>query len=197
MSIGPDSIAGEKERGTIATLLVTPVKRSQIAIGKVMSLSIISLMSAISSFVGIILSLPKLLGGQIASDVPVYSIYSISDYLMLLAIIFVTVLVIVGLISVVSAYAKTIKEASTLILPFYFLSILVGISTMFSGEGNTELFIYLIPIYSSVNMIIAVLSFEVIGIHFLLTIISSLVYVSIFIYILNRLFQSETIMFSK
>ncbi len=34
MSIGPDSIAGEKERGTIATLLVTPVKRFEIAIGK-------------------------------------------------------------------------------------------------------------------------------------------------------------------
>jgi sodium transport system permease protein len=61
MSIGPDSIAGEKERGTIATLLVTPVKRSEIAIGKVMSLSIISLFSATSSFIGIMLSLPKLL----------------------------------------------------------------------------------------------------------------------------------------
>ncbi len=197
MSIGPDSIAGEKERGTIATLLVTPVKRSEIAIGKVMSLSLISLMSAISSFIGIILSLPKLLGGQLPTDVPVYSIYSINDYLMLLSIIFVTVLVIVGLISVISAYAKTIKEASTLILPFYFLSIMIGISTMFSGEGNTDLYVYLIPIYSSVNMIISILSFEVIGIHYLLTIVSSLVYVSIFIYVLNRLFQSETIMFSK
>lgn len=197
MSIGPDSIAGEKERGTIATLLVTPVKRSEIAIGKVMSLSVISLMSAISSFIGIILSLPKLLGGQLEGNTPVYSIYSINEYLMLLGIIFVTVLVIVGLISVISAYAKTIKEASTLILPFYFISVMIGISTMFSGEGSTDLITYLIPVYSSVNMIIAILSFEVVGIHFLLTIISSLVYVSIFIYILNRLFQSETIMFSK
>lgn len=40
-SVAPDSIAGEKERGTMATLLVTPIKREQLAIGKILGLSII------------------------------------------------------------------------------------------------------------------------------------------------------------
>lgn len=53
MSVAPESIAGEKERGTIATLLVTPVKRSHIAIGKIIALSIIALLSGISSTLGI------------------------------------------------------------------------------------------------------------------------------------------------
>ena len=108
MSIGPDSIAGEKERGTIATLLVTPIKRSELAIGKVLSLSVISLMSATSSFVGIMLSLPKLMQGESLST----NIYGISEYLSIFGVLLATVLVIVGLISMVSAYAKTIKEAS-------------------------------------------------------------------------------------
>ncbi len=198
MSIGPDSIAGEKERGTIATLLITPVKRSEIAIGKVISLSVISLFSAASSFVGIMLSLPNLIGD---SSVPetgsIISIYSFSDYFMLFTIIFMTVLVIVGLISVISAYAKTIKEASTLILPFYFISVIIGISTMFNGEASTDIYAYLIPIYNSVNMIIAILSYEVEGVYFLVTVLSSLVYVSILIFVLNRFFQSEKLMFSK
>ena len=197
MSIGPDSIAGEKERGTIATLLITPVKRSEIAIGKVLSLSVISLFSAISSFTGIILALPKLIGGEGFQDISVLELYSVSEFLMLFSILFVTVLVIVGLISVISAYAKTIKEASTLILPFYFVTVIVGISTMFSGSGAEDMVAYLIPIYNSVNMIIAILSFEVVPVHYLLTVVSSVVYVSIFIFILNRLFQSEKIMFSK
>ena len=34
MSVAPDAIAGEKERGTMATLLVTPAKRSSIALDK-------------------------------------------------------------------------------------------------------------------------------------------------------------------
>lgn len=195
MSIGPDSIAGEKERGTIATLLVTPVKRSEIAIGKVLSLSVISLFSATSSFVGIILSLPKLMQFDDA-NIGV-SIYGVSDFIMLFTVLLATVLVIVGIISVISAYAKTIKEASMLILPFYFLSIVMGMSTMFSGEASTNILIYLIPLYNSINIIISILTFEVVATQYILTIISSLVYVSLLILILNKLFQSEKIMFSK
>lgn len=193
MSIGPDSIAGEKERGTIATLLVTPIKRSELAIGKVLSLSIIALFSATSSFIGILFSLPKLMQGESLD----YNIYGITDYLILLTVLLATVLVIVGIVSVVSAYAKTIKEASMLILPFYFISIIIGVSTMFSGEATSNLVLYLLPIYSSVNMIISILTFEINVAAFLITVLSSILYVSIFIYILNRLFQSEKVMFSK
>ena len=46
MSLVPESIAGEKERGSFATMLVTPVKRSHIALGKILSLSAASLISA-------------------------------------------------------------------------------------------------------------------------------------------------------
>lgn len=53
MQIAPESIAGEKERGTIATILVTPVKRTELALGKILALSIISMLSGLSSFIGI------------------------------------------------------------------------------------------------------------------------------------------------
>lgn len=35
MSTAPESIAGEKERGTIATLLITPLRRRDLALGKI------------------------------------------------------------------------------------------------------------------------------------------------------------------
>ena len=38
VAITSESIAGEKERGTINTLLVTPTKRSYLAIGKIIAL---------------------------------------------------------------------------------------------------------------------------------------------------------------
>lgn len=195
MSIGPDSIAGEKERGTIATLLVTPIKRSELAIGKVLSLSLISLMSATSSFIGIVFSLPKLMGSE--GESMTVDIYGITEYLQLFAVLLATVLVIVGLISMISAYAKTIKEAGMLILPFYFISIIVGVSTMFSGEASSSMYVYLIPIYSSVNMLISILTFEVVPMHFMLTVCSSAVYVALLIFVINKLFQSEKVMFSK
>ena len=195
MSIGPDSIAGEKERGTIATLLITPVKRSEIAIGKVLSLTVISMFSATSSFIGIMFSLPNLMGGA-GSELDVF-IYGAGDIIMLFVVLLATVLVIVGLVAVLSAYAKSIKEASMLILPFYFISMALGISTMFSGEASSDLWVYFMPIYSSVNLIIAILTFDISITAYLITIGTSLVYVAIFVYILTRLFQSEKIMFQK
>jgi sodium transport system permease protein len=62
MTLGPESIAGEKERGTISTLLITPTKRRDLALGKILALSILASLSAASSFIGIIASLPKLMG---------------------------------------------------------------------------------------------------------------------------------------
>ena len=193
MSIGPDSIAGEKERGTIATLLVTPTKRSEIAIGKVLSLSVISLFSATSSFIGIIFSLPKLLQSNELS----IAIYGPAEFAMLFSVLLATVLVIVGVISCISAYAKTIKEASLLIMPFYFVSIVVGISTLMSGEANQNPIMYLVPIYNSVHIIISILTFETTATTFFIMIGSSVVYVSILIFVLNKFFQSEKIMFAK
>ncbi|MFK5883303.1 MAG: ABC transporter permease subunit [Candidatus Izemoplasma sp.] len=194
MSIGPDSIAGEKERGTISTLLVTPIKRSEIATGKILSLSTIALLSSTSSFIGIILSLPKLL----SADGDGLSIsFGIMEYVSLFVIIIATTLFIVGMISVISAYAKTIKEASMMIMPFYFASIVIAISTMFTSEASSVQFIYVIPMYNSINMIVSILIGEVSSTFFAITVISNLAYVGIFIYILTRLFQSEKVMFTK
>lgn len=90
MSIGPDAIAGEKERGTIATLLVTPIKRRDIALGKVFSLAVLSLASALSSFVGVLLSLPKLL--QLEGSNATMDIYGITDYAAILLVLMSTII---------------------------------------------------------------------------------------------------------
>ena len=42
MGLGTDMVAGEKERGTMASMLVAPIKRSSIVLGKVFALMIIS-----------------------------------------------------------------------------------------------------------------------------------------------------------
>jgi len=194
MSIGPESIAGEKERGTIATLLITPVKRSEIAMGKVLSLGILSLISAVSSFIGIISSLPSMLQ---MGDMDI-NIYGFKEYMMILVLLFSTVFVIVGVISVISAYAKSLKEANTLITPIYILTILVGVSSMFGGGANSQYFMYMIPLYNTVQSMTAILMFDAnAAIYILITVISNLIYVTGLVFLLNKMFKSERMMFSK
>lgn len=127
--MAPDSIAGEKERGTMATLLVTPIKREQLAIGKILGLSIIVVLGGISSFIGAMLSLPFLSIGQDEIDT---SVYSINDYLELFIIVISTVLIMISLTAIVSVLARSIKEASSSMAPLTILVALVGISGMYN-----------------------------------------------------------------
>lgn len=196
MAVAPESISGEKERGTIATLLVTPMSRSHLAFGKIISLSFIALISGLSSFLGVMLSLPEFIGSEIEGLST--NIYTTSDYLLILGIILSTVLVLISVISIISAYAKTVKEAATLVLPLMIVVMMVGLTSMIGGgEPQTALSWYLIPIYNSVQAMTGVFSFNYSLANVGVTIVVNIIYAGAFSYVLAKMFNSEKIMFSK
>lgn len=194
MAIAPESIAGEKERGTIATLLVTPMKRGHLALGKILSLSFIALLSGLSSFLGTMLSLPKLMGdsGSVNANV-----YGIQDYLMLLLVILSTVLVIVAIVSIVSAFAKNVKEASGWVTPIMIVSMLLGITSMVESLCRTEPVWFLLPLYNSVQCMNGIFSLNMNMVNIAVTVASNICYAGIGVFVLKKMFDSEKIMFSR
>ena len=195
MGVAPEAIAGEKERGTMATLLVTPINRAHIAIGKIVSLSAIALLSGLSSFIGIILALPAYME-SVMGDVDM-QVYGVKEYVAVLIVILSTVLLIVSLISVISAYAKSVKEAGSFISPIMIVSMLLGITTMFGGGNLQPMWVYLIPMYNSVQCFAAIFNFEINLVPILVTFASNLLYAVILGFILTKMFNSEKIMFKK
>ena len=195
MAVAPESIAGEKERGTITTMLITPIKRSHIAIGKITALAVIALLSGISSAIGTVLSLPKLMGG--ALDSMNAGVYGIHEYLLLFVLILSTVLLIVTAISIISAFAKTVKEAQSYVSPLMILVMAVGITGMFGGGAPTNPALYLIPFYNTVQCMVSVFSFGLSSVNFLVCVIANLVYTGIGIFALTKMFDSERVIFSK
>lgn len=192
-SAAPESIAGEKERGTIATLLITPLKRSDLALGKICALSIIALLSGISSTIGTLLSMPTLM--QMEGDLG--AAYSPVHYLALCLVILSTVLFLVACISLISAFAKTIKEAQTYVTPLMILAMVVGVTAMFGGGANTHLWAYFIPFYSSVQAMVGIFALELNWTYLLITVASNLAYTAIGVWGLTRMFNSEKIMFQR
>lgn len=195
MAVAPEAIAGEKERGTIATLLVTPMRRSELAIGKIVSLSVIALLSGLSSFLGTILSLPKLMGA--AADVMDTSVYGMKDYALLLLIILSTVLIIVALISIVSAFAKSVKEAGSYVTPLMLVTMLLGLTSMFGGGAPEALGWYLIPLYNSVQCMNGIFSFTGNLTQIVVTVGMNFACAGVMVFILTRIFNSEKVMFSR
>ncbi len=194
MAIAPESIAGEKERGTIATLLVTPLKRSHLALGKVVSLSIIAILCGLSSFLGMMLSLPKLMGDGALINA---NVYGFQDYLMLLLVILSTVLVIVAVVSIVSAFAKNVKEATGWVTPIMIVSMLLGVTSMVESLCKTEPMWFLIPLYNSVQCMNGIFSLKMDMVNLAVTVASNVFYAGIGVVILTKMFDSEKVMFSK
>ena len=191
--VAPESIAGEKERGTIATLLVTPVKRSALALGKVISLSIIALMAGVSSFLGTILSLPKMMGDEV--DINIVS-YDMSDYLLLFAVIISTVLVIVSIISIISANSKSVKEATTMMAPFMIAIMLVSILPMLGVDVGGKA-AYAIPLFNSVKTMSGIFGFSTNLPMAIMTIGVNVVATCVLVVVLTKMFDSENVMFGK
>ena len=195
MGVAPEAIAGEKERGTMATLLVTPINRAHIAIGKILSLSAIALLSGLSSFLGVIFALPAYMA-SVMGDVDM-QVYGMKEYSAVLIVILSTVLLIVSLISVISGYAKSVKEAGSFISPIMILSMLLGITTMFGVGNGQPMWVYFIPMYNSVQCFAAIFNFEINMVPILVTFGSNLLYAVVLGFILTKMFGSEKIMFKK
>ena len=196
MAIAPSAIAGEKERGTIATLLVTPLRRNELALGKVVSLSCIALLSGISSFIGIVLSLPKMIPTD-AAGVELGLNFTGADYVVLLLIIFATVLIMASAVSILSALAKDVKNAGTMITPFMLVVMFCGLTPMFQNGAPESLTAYLIPFYNSIQVMTSVFAHEMKWIPVIVTLAANVVYTGIAVWVLTRMFNSEKVMFSK
>ncbi len=195
-AIAPDFIAGEKERGTIATLLVTPMKRSSLALGKIISMSIMTLLSAVSSFLGMMLSLPKLFQ---AEDMELFdfSKLGVKEYTLLLLLVLSIVLVLIAILSLVSAQAKTVKESATLIGPMNIIVMVIGIAGGYMGAVDTNVLTSLVPLYNFSKCMSAIIAGNVNILGIAVTIGSNLLYTLLCTWVLARMFNSERVMFSN
>lgn len=149
MGLGVDTIAGEKERGTIANLLISPIKRVDIIMGKIAALAIVSVLSAgvyVISFIGSVVVLSKKSGmGEMFSRLSLnFTSVQIVQFVVLLLGL---VLLYVGIIGFVSLMAKNIKEAQSFIMPVYIIVMFAGMITMYSGDVTSGS--YMIPVYNT------------------------------------------------
>jgi sodium transport system permease protein len=195
MGIGIDVIAGEKERGTMATMLLTPVNRETIAMGKVLSLGIVAVISALCTFGAIIASLPNAANLLAAgNEVSLAGLaFSPMDYIMLLVILIVQVGIFVGLICLISVIAKSVKEAGTYISPIYILVMISAFATVFTS-GNVKMFNYFIPVLGNVFAIKELLLRELSYMEFGVTVGISITLILVLLKFITLAFNNEKIM---
>ena len=196
MGIGMDSIAGEKERGTIATMLLTPVDRGMIIGGKVLSLSVVALISMASSFVGVVLSIPfsaNFLSSEGSIDMSSFALGGGELFMFFLCMIGL-VGMYVTIISVLSMIANSLKEAGAYITPAYMIVMITAFMNMFGGGNVSEIYYY-IPIYNNLVNMTQILQGDANMLHVLISFATSTVITLALLVMARSLMHKEKVMF--
>ena len=201
-----DITAGEKERGTLETLLCSPVGRTEIVLGKflvvltsALSTVVFAGLSALVTFpLGAWLFAPEVApvraaAAAAAARTPMPQIDPLGFLASLAMVVPIAVLVSAGLLAL-SLFAKSYKEAQSYVSPLIVVIILPALAAMLPGVELT-FYLSLIPILN-VSLVCKELVSGVFNwAHLLLIFSSSCVYAGVAILLAVRMFNRESVLF--
>ena len=164
-----DSSAGERERKTLESLLLTPAPRSRVLLGKIGAVTTVSLAAAIAAIGSMLFALSRIsLGGSSFHVNLGVSATAVMIWLaLLLAISFSSLTLALGTL------AKSFRQGQAYVTPLYFITIFPAAITLFIPDFNPNLAYYLIPILNAVLVLRdAILHTQVDWAHLVVTTIS-------------------------
>ena len=184
-----DATAGEKERGTLETLLTFPIKSRDIILGKFLSVSLSSIITGILSFALAFLSL------YFAKDM--FTIYANTDLLYNIPALIIGLLIIIiyslfisGICIAIASKSKTFKEAQSALTPLTFISLFPSMIAFMIGMPMNNILAF-VP-FLNISMIFTDINNGIFnGIHIALMFISMLIYIVIILYIIIQQYKSE------
>ena len=193
MSLASNIIAGDKESNFLNTVLITPVRRSSVAIGKALAVMTAAGASAISAFAGLAYLMSKfneMLGEYAVS-------YAAKDYILTFIVIICEAFALVGLILIISTLAKTARQAQTLsVIPIMvlflgsFLTSNAGFDGVLTSFGSKN---YLIPMWNASYLTKNILLSGVSTTDILITCVINIVFGIFCLGVVSNLFNNEKI----
>ena len=203
-----DVSAGEKERKTLESLLLTPVKRMDIVFGKFLTVSTVALTSvivAIGSFYvaliysggfGSIMQDNQGSGAEgITESIAVNFSIEPQAILLLLAVSLFLVLMFSAIILSIAIFAKSFKEAQSYIGPSYLVVILPVVLVNSMPVFEPVLWFFAIPAVNATLLFKEVLMGVYDSGHILLTLSSLIIYSVIAIFIATKIYSKEGVLF--
>ena len=189
-----DTTAGEKERGTLETLLTFPIKSRDIIVGKLLS---VTLSSIITGVLSIILAL---IAFNIANDT--FTIYesakitlSAPSIIMSIFVIIVFSLFISGLCIAIASMCKSFKEAQSALTPLTFIALFPGMIAFMVGVKSSIL-LSIVP-FLNFSLVFNDISVGIINyLEIFLMFISTIIYIVIVIWFIVKSYKSEKILFN-
>lgn len=185
-----DLVAGEKERGTLESLMTAPIAANQILTAKLLAVMVMSTMSALASLVSVSLVLSF---GPLDTEGAGFSLgfFSPATLLVLVLTILLLAAMFAGLELVLSTIAKSFKEGQTYMSGIIFVAMVPSYMLMPLNPVDIPFSYYVLPVFNGVALCKEVFYGRVDPVHGLVGLGTSLLYVVVIIAWSSRLFRRE------
>jgi len=189
-----DMTAGEKERGTLETILTSPVTRTEIVIGKFLTVTLIALLTGLlnlGSMMGTFaFGIFKSLAQAVQIKIPLDSMLIMIACLVPLAVFFG------GVMMAIASFARSYKEAQSLVMPFYLVATLPAMVSTIPGL-QLEGFWLTLPV-ANVTLLFKELMLGVFNPNHILVVLFSVLFLAaVAIFLAIQLFGREEVLFGE
>lgn len=195
ISIVTELVAGEKEKNTLETLLIAPVRRTQIALGKFFALGSVCLLSSLSALAGVYvvaalhLPITRKLFEQGVGVSP-------QAALVIVLVIVPTVALFASLMLAVSTHARNSRESQSYLTLISFAVLMPAILSQFIGftDAGSARWVNFVPVLNSANTIRQAMFGQFDPLAIVSTVAVSLVLAFVALQIAVRLFNREQVL---
>ena len=188
-----DTTAGEKERGTLETLLTFPIKSKDIIVGKFLSVSLSSIITGVISLILMLVSL-----AYANSSFEIYKdtnlMLSPSSLIFAIVVIIAYSLLISGLCIAIASKSKTFKEAQSALTPLTFISFFPGMIAFMAGISSSPL-LSLVPFLNFTLLFQDIVVGNIDIVNILLMSLSTVVIIAAVLIVIIKQYKSEKVLF--
>jgi sodium transport system permease protein len=190
-----DMTAGEKERGTIETLLASPAKRIEIVFGKYFAIMTASIVSAIISLTSMALVTSygtTLLGSQLGESLN-FSI-KLGPLFLAIAMMIPLAAFFSALLMTIAIFAKSTREAQSYLTPVMMLVIIPAMMSMMPGSEASAQQAW-IPVVNVSLVMRDILNSSIDPVNLGITLLSTTLYALVMIFLTVKVFERESVLF--
>lgn len=181
-----DLTAGEKERGTMQTLMCAPLRSTEIIFGKFLAVWAMSLVAALANVASLAGTMARMIPGRSLAVPP-------SAYALTFAMLIPVTFIISAVFLAVAAFAKGFKDGQNFLTPVYTLLVLpAGLTMLPTVELST--WSAFVPVLNIAVLIKSLLRGEAATQLVFLVLLSSATYAALAVLLAARVFEQEQVL---
>ena len=190
-----DLAAGEKERGTLETLLVSPASRGEFVMGKYLVILTTGIVAALLSMGSLTFSLNYMVKDLMASATEMLEIqFDLTTVILVLMIVIPMSGIFAALLLSVSIFARSFKEAQSYITAMNMLIIMPAFVSFLPGI-HLDYKMALIPIVNISMIIKDAIAGTIEWNYVIIAFVSTIVLAALTLFLAKKWFEKESVLF--